>query len=346
MRHTILIPDATRIRARALLDDLRSREKRPGARLAARLAGTDLRDLTENSFLFSLIDTKVPRIFAESEVAGDGSDWTLDELRLLGDLSISVPVTVFDDGNHHRPTPHAHPFAGTLVFTPGALLRAGGGREPADWAEAVHADGTLSREGYFGLYERRLGAVFSHINAAAAASGLPAFVTVPGLGCGQFAGPFAGRLGRELGGVIERILEKHGAGWPHLRVVYFDPYAEGENRTRTIHGLSFRIRPLRKGNEGKSQLLPPPAYAEPGDDFSTCSFFSLVAWDHVSWPGNDFFAGARSTDDGVKAAATDSMAVLTGVPGRYDAASGAYLPPSPCSTWEDVVLENHLSLTA
>jgi len=40
-------------------------------------------------------------------------------------------------------------------------------------------------------------------------------------------------------------------------------------------------------------------------------------WDHVSWPGNDFYGGSRSTDDGVKAAATDSMAALTGVEGRY-----------------------------
>ena len=67
----------------------------------------------------------------------------------------------------------------------------------------------------------------------------------------------------------------------------------------------------------------------------------MVAWDHVSWPGNDYWIGAasslaicdaftrgmhmmltmigpvrpgkRCTDDGVKAAATDTMRALTGV---------------------------------
>ena len=83
----------------------------------------------------------------------------------------------------------------------------------------------------------------------------------------------------------------------------------------------------------------PIAYAEKGDDFSGCTLYSIVAWDHVSWPGNDFYAGSRATDDGVKAAATSSMSVLTGVEGRYDSTRGKYLPPQPYSTWGAVVDE-------
>lgn len=52
------------------------------------------------------------------------------------------------------------------------------------------------------------------------------------------------------------------------------------------------------GDAGKPQLCPPQRYAEHGDDFSHCQRFSVVAWDHVSWPGNDFYGGARATDDG------------------------------------------------
>jgi len=62
-----------------------------------------------------------------------------------------------------------------------------------------------------------------------------------------------------------------------------------------------------------------------------------VAWDHVSWPGNDFFIGSRATDDGVKAAATSSMAVLTGVAGEYDPMQAKYQPPPPYRNWEAVV---------
>ena len=72
--------------------------------------------------------------------------------------------------------------------------------------------------------------------------------------------------------------------------------------------------------------------------------FSIVAWDHVSWPGNDFYGGARCTDDGVKAAATNAMAVLTGVTGQYDQAQSAYLPPTPYRTWGEVVAANGLRL--
>ena len=90
----------------------------------------------------------------------------------------------------------------------------------------------------------------------------------------------------------------------------------------------------RPGNRGRTQLCPPAAYGEAGDDFTACRLFSLVAWDHVSWPGNDFYVGSRATDDGVKAAATDALAVLTGVTGRYDTKRSAYQPPPPLRTWE------------
>jgi hypothetical protein len=42
-----------------------------------------------------------------------------------------------------------------------------------------------------------------------------------------------------------------------------------------------------------------------------CDLFSFVAW-----PGNDFYGGARSTDDGVKTAASKAMAVMTGSRGN------------------------------
>ena len=47
--------------------------------------------------------------------------------------------------------------------------------------------------------------------------------------------------------------------------------------------------------------------------------FSVVAWDHVSWPGNDFYAGQRKTDDGVKAAATTAMQIVKTSPSSQSA---------------------------
>ena len=301
------------------------------------LQGVDLRALTEFELLGKLFDTKQPQIFAELAVSGEGADWNLTELGLLGDVSIAVPVTIFDDGNHQTPTPHDHPFSGTLLFTPGALLRNGRGKTPADWNETTTKDGQLSTEGYYNLYLRRLLPVFRYVNFHAAKP-RTAFVTMPGLGCGQFAGPFRGQLGSKLQAVLERFLTEHAASFPNLKAVYYDPYSAGQNARFEIHGVSLMVRPLSiPGNQKKSQLCPPVGYTEHGDDFSGCSLYSFVAWDHVSWPGNDFFSGSRTTDDGVKAAATNSMSVLTGVQGQYDPVHGKYQPPHPYKTWNEVV---------
>jgi hypothetical protein len=308
------------------------------------LAGLNLAALTEAQFLDALLNTKLPQIFAESSVVGDGSDWNLTELGLLGDLSIAVPVTVFDNGHHTAPVPHAQPFAGTLIFTPGALLCNGRGHQAADWAEVTTPDGSLCADRYFRLYERRLLPVFRHVEAMTAREGGTALLTIPGLGCGQFAGPFRGLLGSALQSVLERFLTKHGAAFPNIRAVYYDPFNECDNTRVECHGISLLVRPLLRGNAGKSQLCLPTAYAEDGDDFFNCKLFSVVAWDHVSWPGNDFFGGSRCTDDGVKAAATNSMAVITGVEGHYDAVRGAYLPPAPYQMWAEVVRANGLRL--
>jgi hypothetical protein len=295
--------------------------------------------MTEQDLLGKLFDTKEAQIFAESAVSGDGSDWNLTDLAILGDISVAVPVTVFDNGMHSPPIEvHQTPFPGTLVFTPGALLLNGRGRTPADLGEVTGPDGKLAPEGYYRLYRRRLHSVFRYVNRHAAQP-RSAFLTIPGLGCGQFAGPFRGKLGAELQAVLERFLHEHGAAFPNVKAVYFDPYAECQNTRFEVHGISLLVRPLTKGNHSKPQLCRPSAYAEEGDDFSACSLFSIVAWDHVSWPGNDFYTGARATDDGVKAAATSSMAALTGVPGWYDATRWKYQPPKSYSNWAKVVEE-------
>ncbi len=341
--YSIIIPEETMIHAADYLERLRLSKAQPGGYLCDRLQGADVRALTELDLLSKLIDNKPPQIFAENAVSGDGSDWILTELGLLGDISIAVPVTVFDDGNHHFPTLHVPPFSGMLIFTPGALLRNGRGNTPADWNEATVANGKLSTEGYYNLYRRRLLPVFRYLNHRANKP-RSAFVTVPGLGCGQFAGPFRGQLGTRLQGVLQRFLTEHGASFPNLKAVYFDPYGECENARSEIHGISFMVRPLRRpGNEGKSQLCHPSAYAERGDDFSGCDLYSLVAWDHVSWPGNDFFGDSRATDDGVKAAATNSMFVLTGIEGQYDPGQGKYQPLQPYRNWQAVVEDRMLT---
>ncbi len=336
---SLIVPPETRAKLARHAAELRSGSARPGARLEARLDGAQLGKLTDEQLLSALLDSEAPCIFAESEAHGNGRDWTRQELALLGDLSVAADVLVYDDGRHRDPVPHPAPFPATLVFTPGALLRNGCGQIPADWAEVTDGAGALNLAGYTALYFRRLRPVFAFIQEHAARLGVRAFVTVPGLGCGQFAGPFQGLLGAQLEIVLESLLSEHASSWPALRALYYDPYQECAPRRARHHGIDFLVRPLAKTpGQGRPQLCPPCTYEEtPADDFSACRLYSLVAWDHVSWPGNDFNAGARATDDGVKAAATSALHALTGIEGRYDRSSHAYLPPAPAATWSDVL---------
>ena len=338
--YSIIVPRETLWKAQQYIEELASGTKKPGALLKRKLDQVD--ELTPHILLGLLFDTKPPKIFAESGIHGDGQDWNLDELGLLGDVSVAVPVTIYDDGKHENPSVHAEPFSGTLVYTPGALLENGFGNTPVDLLEVTNGD-SFNDEGYYRLYLRRLLPVLRFINEDAAEP-RKAIVTVPGLGCGMFAGRFQGQLGSELATVLNRLLTVFGDELPNIKAVYFDPYNEHKNYRLEINGISFMIRPLTKGNANKPQLARPVDLQDLGDDFSNTKLYSIVAWDHVSWPGNDFYGGARKTDDGVKAAATDSMFRLTGVEGKYDPSLFKYQPPAPYAKWEQVVHQRQLRL--
>jgi hypothetical protein len=151
-------------------------------------------------------------------------------------------------------------------------------------------------------------------------------------------------MGLALQTALERLLSDMTAQIPHIRAVIFDPYDECRDRELTFSHTQFRVRPLLRSGNPHPQLCRPVDYAESGDDFRDCDLFSLVAWDQVSWPGNDFYAGARATDDGVKAAATSSMYAMTGIEGYYDAVRAMYLPPRGYRNWRECVERNGLGL--
>jgi hypothetical protein len=348
--YKILIDKQTFVKIDSYLKALKSDDS-AGYYLSNQLKDRDIAQLTKIDLLQLLITTKRPQIFAENEVRGNGIDWNQTELSILGDISIATPVTIYDNGRHRNPEVHQQPFSGTLIFTPGALLRNGYNLTPADWNEIVIVGGAspmenreIDPQAYYRLYERRLLPGFIYANEAAKSQGKMALLTIPGLGCGQFAGIFRGQLGSMLRDSLKTFLKTHGDKFTHIKVVYYDPYSECENERLEIGNISLLIRPLTKGNNNKPQLCQPEIYAEIGDDFMNYELFSFVAWDHVSWPGNDFYINARMTDDGVKAAATNMMMVMTGIEGRYDPGTYRYLPPAEYADWREVVLKNKLQI--
>ncbi len=341
--YTFLLHRDVFTRAGQYLETLKN-GKKPGVFLANKLEQADLTTLTTDEFIEKLVQTKKPMIFAESQIRGDGSDWTMEELALLGFISAAVPVTIYDDGLHQNPNVHAEPFAGTLLFLPGALLDTDSEKmPPADW-DAVVENGRIEPEAFYRFYEKRLLPVFCYADRVAAGNGRKALITVPGVGCGMFAGPFRDSLGAQLEKVLFRFLHQHGRSFANIMAVYYGPYNECSNARHEINGVTLLVRPFLNTGKTRPQLCRPADYGEAGDGFADCEFFSVVAWDHVSWPGNDYYGGSRSTDDGVKAAATSSMQAITGIAGRYDKEKFCYLPPADCKNWGEVVEKNGLLL--
>ena len=301
--------------------------------------------LDAETLLTGLLQTKKPTIFAESQVRGDGSDWNCHELSILGDIGVATDAKIYDNGAHRDPEVHEDELKATLLFTPGALLVNHAGHAPADWREVVQ-DGQLNQNAFNNLCERRILPLLLYANLKASISDRMAFVTIPGIGCGQFAGPFRGRMGFYLKKSLEHILGQYAGKLPAIHAVYYDPYDECENERYQFFQTSFMVRPLIKSNKRKPQLCAPTEYEEVGDEFKDCMLFSFVAWDHVSWPGNDYWQGDRVTDDGVKAAASSSMHSMTGFSGFYDRRQNRYLPPIGYLNWSDVVVRNKLAMNA
>jgi len=341
--YKILIHDKAYKKIELYFNGIQTGKLKTGAYLGQQLKNHDITSLQLTEFIELIVMTKKPQIFAESAVRGDGTDWNLAELAILGDISIAVPVKIYDNGKHFNPEVYTSDFKGFLIYTPGALLRNGRGCVPADFQE-VTIENEINYKGYFALYERRLLPGFLYANDITMSDNKKVIITIPGLGCGQFAGEFAGQLGQLLKKVLIEILEKHGQDLSNIQAVYFDPYQECNNERYEINGISLLVRPFLKNNEKKPQLCKPTFFEDNIDDFSNCELFSIVAWDHVSWPGNDFYIGSRATDDGVKSAATNSMAVLTGVEGKYNELTNTYDPPEKYIHWGDLIQKDKITL--
>ena len=325
------------------LKQLKAGEQTAGSLLQKILNSRQIELLTVTEFIECLLNTKKTQIFAESSVFGDGSDWNYTELSILGDISMAMEVEVFDNGLHRFPNVNSSSFNALLIYTPGALLRNGTGNEPVDWKE-VTEDNQINYAAFYGLYERRLLPCLLYANEVALAQSVKTIITIPGLGCGQFAGKFKGQIGAKIKQVLRDLITRYAAQLSSVKAIYFDPFDECENERIEIEHISLLIRPLLEGNKDKGQLCLPVKYEDVKGEFSDCSLTSFVAWDHVSWPGNDFYIGSRATDDGVKAAATNTMAIMTSYCGQYSVDSNSYQPPTGYQTWGDIVTSNHLSL--
>ncbi|MFO7657976.1 MAG: hypothetical protein R6W78_13015 [Bacteroidales bacterium] len=103
-------------KASSYLKNLKTEKLDPGFYLHQGVLKKDIAHLSPDEFIETIVRTKKPQIFAESAVHGDVSDWNQTELSIMGDISVAVPVKVFDNGRHYHPDVHKVPFDATLFI--------------------------------------------------------------------------------------------------------------------------------------------------------------------------------------------------------------------------------------
>ena len=135
------------------------------------------------------------------------------------------PCILFDDGLHHGSKPHSTPLAGHLLFVPGPLLRHGSGQHhrACDY-DLVTTNGQFDQSKYTQLITKRLLPSLQWAQKRCQKLGQKALITIPGIGCGVFAGPFRGQLESYLENALASILSKHGEQLDEISsALYFDP---------------------------------------------------------------------------------------------------------------------------
>lgn len=143
-KYDIVLSQETLIRLVTYKNDLHTQKLQPGSYLRGILDANEahLNQTSTERFIELLLLTKKPIIFAESEIKGGGSDWNSMELQILGDLSVAMNVEIYDNGvwftNNERFRTHNPPLDGTLLFTPGPLLRGSIIGKPPDLNEVIN----------------------------------------------------------------------------------------------------------------------------------------------------------------------------------------------------------------
>jgi len=299
-----------------------------------------LKSLNEDDFLNLLLNTKKPKSFAEqatihtlTKIKTEISDakkepgWNIDEVDILENIAICVPVTIYDDGGHKGQQVHKEPFQGELLYIPGPVFKGEAAPNLKSYKEIV-SNGKFQEDKFVKIMKERLMPVFLHANEAATADN-PAFITIPGISCGLFGGKFSNSGSKEipkaLNKAIKELLSENHSSLSNIACVHLDTYAQGslgedeDLAGKKFGNITYRTQELEKNTSGdgknrRQQLDHPKNFDK---KFSRCKLFSVVAADALSWPGNDMNIGSRETDEGVKTGATNAMSVMTGIQGEY-----------------------------
>lgn len=314
-RYNIVCSPVTKEKAELYLNKLKSGGKTMGANLqrVLGLQGIEVQNLTVDKLIQALSATKKPRLFAESASPAIVSGWNPDEVAILdGIISAGTsPDKVVGNGSRgsarkwFEPNDEEHVKEITPVFISGAL-----GHGPLFDNEDYRTALGLGEEKNISENLRpKLEAALLHINATAPpAEG--AFVMMPGIGCGEFAGKFMDVMPTIFAQTLNKILNDHPERFSNIKAVCYDAYTKSENEAAKL-ALTGSVRQNSKlhvvnGEERAVLHMKPLAISQlnslPGlEKLDNCKMYRGIAADLLAQRGNDVHDGgekANATDEG------------------------------------------------
>jgi hypothetical protein len=317
-----------------------------GLLLRKALKGVNLKTLTPEKFIQYIINTKKPKNFAEVILASPecrkASGYSDSDLEILACIGTVMPSYAHNNGGHYKtfknyaiPLPCLMGYVSAPLFTQDK-----GSLDDAMLSHHLVVDTThYNRE-----IEKRLLPILIEMNSQASAFGKKLKVTIPGLGCGLFAGPYGDQGNRsiysDLNHALKELIKNHAAELTHIEGIYFDTYMGViEAESMDISGIKYQCVASSRQSGEQTQL---ELNAEERQN-SEIMLGTIVAADLLSWAGNDMWANSRATDEGVKGGSTLTLVQITCslCPARYQlddfkyvASAGAYYHKN--MKWSDI----------
>lgn len=294
-----------------------------GYNLLQVLNNTCIHEYSEKMLLSALLETKKPCIFAESEIVGDKDyDWNRIELLILGNVSVSIKCTAYDNAIHDPNDINFKQFNAPqnvdLIYTVGALLQNPFGNKIDHYI--VNSINEIDDDKFYLFYNEKFKEIFNYVDNEYPHS----HITMPNIGGGCFSNGIDTVAHWHI--FLKRFLSENI--FSNIESVMYDSYNGNDiPMDFIINDTKLLIRPFNKCQIPQFHFKP------------NSQLVSLVAWDHVSYPGNDFYRMQRVTDDGVKSAATNSMTQFLGINGRYSKDKSMYIPIDSSVTWETYAKE-------
>lgn len=275
--------------------------------------------------------SKVPMVFAEKLKVEDhliykqNSSWSHEVASLLEGISPVIDCQqyhngVFDYAGNAYAINFDEPKPVKLLYVAGVCFKGEYG-ESSEAYKKIVVDGNFQHRAYINEVKRRLLPLIQYIDLTHQGD-KKILLKVPGISCGVFAGDFKnGQVQKGLFMAIKEILSENV--FQNIGACVLDVYKkntllnnEEGKHSEQINGIDFIAYESQVYNQGKipQQQIhigsDASVYDEKFSDYESCCF---VAGDHFSLPGNDYYRGSPTTNDGNWANATDLVAQVIGV---------------------------------